>query len=71
MAESICWTCSKALPNRGCSWSDKFIPIEGWDAFPTIKKSRNAKPVHCWHVEKCPLYERDKPKTKSQKFTYK
>lgn len=35
---SICWGCANAVPGHkngklyGCSWSEDFKPVEGWDA---------------------------------------
>lgn len=35
-SKTLCWRCANAVPNRagtrGCSWSRKFIPVEGWEA---------------------------------------
>jgi hypothetical protein len=31
----LCWDCVNCVPDRngrGCSWSRKFIPVEGWEA---------------------------------------
>lgn len=33
---SLCWRCVNAVPSddglRGCSWSRRFVPVEGWHA---------------------------------------
>lgn len=38
-SKTLCWRCANAVPNsagtRGCSWSRKLIPVEGWDAEQT------------------------------------
>lgn len=31
--ETLCWGCEKACGK--CSWSKKFVPVEGWEAKPT------------------------------------
>ena len=40
---SICWECENAVPNKegtkGCSWSEEFIPVEGWEAKPAVIRS--------------------------------
>lgn len=34
--ETLCWKCANAVPCKrdgtGCSWSKRFIPVEGWTA---------------------------------------
>lgn len=30
---TLCWDCENACGR--CSWSRKFIPVDGWDAIPT------------------------------------
>lgn len=59
--DTKCWGCKKAT--GFCSWSEKFIPIEGWKATPTKVKISNR-----WNgevlftdsfiVHECPLFER-------------
>lgn len=31
---SLCWDCKNAVPHgeHGCSWSESFDPVPGWDA---------------------------------------
>lgn len=31
LKDALCWHCSRAT-DSACSWSEKFIPVEGWDA---------------------------------------
>lgn len=54
---SICWDCKRALPNNGCCWADKFKPVDGWDATPTVKLGGNGY-INSFHVYKCPLFVR-------------
>lgn len=68
--ETLCWRCKKAV--LGCSWSEKFEPVEGWDAEPTtIRNSRHyrskttgrieniVKITGSYCVKSCPLFEED------------
>ena len=34
--QTLCWWCANAVPGRGCEWADRFEPVPGWDAEPTI-----------------------------------
>ena len=47
--ETLCFSCANAC-NHGCSWSDEFIPVEGWTAVPN-KDS--------FQVISCPEYKKD------------
>ena len=60
--ETLCWTCANAVPAgqyniktrsmryfKGCSWSIRHIPVDGWDATP----NGNSFAVH-----KCPLFKK-------------
>jgi len=49
-AESLCAFCGNAC-NNGCSWSEDFVPVEGWEA--VINKNG-------YFVESCPEYCSDK-----------
>ena len=44
--DTLCWGCEKAC--GGCSWSKKFVPVEGWKAIPTEKS---------FDVYECPEFE--------------
>lgn len=52
---TICWTCKRALPKRGCSWCDSFKPVKGWDAKPTLHSDAGVK-ICSYCVKNCPLY---------------
>lgn len=54
---TLCWDCSKAC--AGCSWSQEFIPVEGWDATPTKLYTKNTALADTYIVNACPLFERD------------
>jgi len=54
---TLCWRCINSVPSprtgAGCSWSRKFVPVEGWEAIPTtIDKDR----THSYLVKKCPEF---------------
>lgn len=46
--ETLCWSCGNAC-TRGCSWSDRGIPVKGWKAV------RN-KDNQSYHVVSCPKF---------------
>ena len=59
---TLCWECKKA--SGGCSWSKKFVPVEGWDATPTKVwvGHTSAKPyIDSFHVNECPEFEQIEP----------
>lgn len=63
-AESLCWKCARAYPGNGCQWADKFRPVDGWTAEPTLKCSRaGAAPIRSYHVTECPKFVRDMRKS--------
>ena len=39
-ANTLCWLCENSVPCpnpfRGCAWSVFGVPVQGWDAKPTI-----------------------------------
>lgn len=57
--ETLCWNCQNAC-NSGCSWSKNFIPVEGWEATPTI--SDRFTNTESYHVHKCPQFKEIPPK---------
>ena len=60
--DTLCWHCANAVPNRagtrGCSWSKKFIPVEGWEALKTNVFASNGKNktrvTQSYIVKSCP-----------------
>jgi hypothetical protein len=59
--DTICWNCKRAT--GFCSWSEKFIPVKGWKATPTIIKianryGKNKTYDNSFLVHECPLFER-------------
>lgn len=54
--DTLCWDCEKAT--GGCSWSDKLIPVEGWDAIPTKIKMVIYKETDSYKVLNCPLFKK-------------
>ena len=60
--ETLCWSCANAVPAgqyniktwsmryfKGCSWSIRHIPVDGWEATP----NGNSFAVH-----KCPMFKK-------------
>lgn len=74
---SICLDCKKSGGN--CSWSSKFIPVEGWDAeYIEGGMSGNSTRLPSYHVKSCPEFQKDREapkgtrvKTKSDLFYQK
>jgi hypothetical protein len=60
-ANSLCWQCKRAYGL--CSWSDRFEPVKGWEAEPTIIMGGKREPkVDSYDVKKCPLFIQDRVK---------
>ena len=64
--DTLCWHCANAVPNRektrGCSWSRKFIPVEGWTAARTdiYCQNRRGRPyAESYIVKSCPEFVSD------------
>ena len=68
---TLCWCCAKATTG-GCSWSANFIPVEGWEATPTVIKEGSTLHIdennnivdkprisHSFKVHKCPEFIED------------
>ena len=61
-----CWHCKNAVPDmegkRGCSWSRKLTPVEGWTAVETsIVSSKNNNEIvrsGSYRVIDCPEFIR-------------
>ena len=57
---TLCWSCKKST--GFCSWSEDFIPVEGWKAIPTKIKAtsspRDNRFIDSFLVRECPLFER-------------
>lgn len=55
-SRTICWDCQNAV--FGCSWSKDFVPVEGWDATPTLLYANDKVhgPVQSYEVNRCPQY---------------
>lgn len=59
--ESLCFLCANS--KGGCSWSDRFEPVEGWKATKTvIHPNITSGRVDSYFVEDCPLFQADPPK---------
>lgn len=49
----LCWRCSNAC--GGCSWSQSFIPIEGWKAESVVIKDSEGD-INSYKIKKCPQF---------------
>lgn len=54
--QTLCWRCENCL--GGCSWSEKFEPVEGWNAERTVIKYFNIE-TPSFLVRGCPLFIED------------
>jgi len=45
----LCWNCKKAT--GGCSWSDSFLPVDGWNAEQSFDSRGNE---YSYAVKECP-----------------
>ena len=63
MRLSICNYCQRAAGKDMCSWAKDFIPVEGWTAQPSRIAIWDGRMIDSYNVTRCPLFERDKPKT--------
>ena len=57
--KSICWECANACNNR-CSWSEALVPVEGWDAEPTVCNGG----LESYLVKSCPQFVQDSPESR-------
>lgn len=53
--EQLCWSCKKCY--GFCNWSEKFEPVEGWEAIPVNKTETG---VSSYEIISCPEYESDR-----------
>lgn len=58
--KQLCAECGKAC--GGCRWSDKLMPVDGWNAEPSKIYINKHKPVDSFHVIECPEYVPDRKK---------
>ena len=50
----ICWNCGNYA--GGCEWADKFEPVPGWDATPTIVDSGAERYAKSYCIRECPKF---------------
>ena len=55
--DSLCWFCKNSVID-GCSWSREFVPVNGWDATETSKKSYSSSMSKSYNVTSCPEFVR-------------
>ena len=51
MSETLCWMCQKSC-TKGCSWSNDFVPVNGWVA---VKNEKTGS----YSVITCPEFVND------------
>lgn len=51
----LCWSCANATGK--CSWSQSFIPVEGWVAKPKITKDPEGN-INTYKIISCPQFIR-------------
>ena len=49
----LCTYCEKYA--KGCEWSERFEPVPGWEAVPTIINQKG-KPIHSYRIIRCPKF---------------
>lgn len=57
---SICWDCANAC-RKGCSWSESFTPVDGWEAEHIVDEEKN---WDSYRVISCPLFVHDTPENR-------
>ena len=59
---SLCWHCAHSVPDklgrRGCDWSTKRKPVEGWTATQTRMRAIEGGDIISYFVTKCPKFKR-------------
>ena len=62
-SQSICWSCQNAVPSadgsRGCEWSIKKQPVEGWTAQESWQTAIHGEKLRSYKVLSCPKYKED------------
>lgn len=53
---SICGNCRNALGRTACEWATSFIPVEGWEAEPTVLSENQHYAEDSYLVQKCPKF---------------
>lgn len=53
--QTLCWDCENAA-NGGCSWSDRLVPVEGWDADYKPVRITPTRILDSYMVNKCPEF---------------
>lgn len=70
--DTICWQCANAVPSQytGCPWSEKGLPVEGWEAEDTTDKHidyMSQKYIdsgqRMYNVYDCPMFMMDSRRT--------
>lgn len=57
---TLCWRCRHAVlsASTGCSWSRRFVPVEGWTAEKHQQRS-NGSAYETYCVTSCPLFQKN------------
>jgi len=53
--DTLCWKCANAC--GGCSWSDKFKPVQDWNVTPTKLYVTKNKKTNSYIVHECPCFK--------------
>lgn len=59
---NICINCKNAVPDNrghGCPWSERFDPVHGWTAEPSVLRAGYGKPIETYRITACPMFDRD------------
>ena len=59
--EQLCWKCKKAC--GGCSWADRFEPVEGWTAEKRVRKYNLfdvTATYETYEIRACPEFVKDR-----------
>lgn len=66
--DTICGNCKRS--SGRCSWSAKFVPVEGWEAIPS-RVAGNSGYQDTYIVLSCPKYEENTRYKPTYKFTFR
>lgn len=63
-AGTLCEFCHNAVPGAkcGCSWSESFKPVDGWEAIPTHIKGKDEDGEYTYEsycVIRCPQFNEE------------
>lgn len=68
MEKTICGECKRSAGR--CSWSAKFVPVEGWTAIPSKVVGKHGY-TDTYIVTSCPKFEENVRYNPTYKFTFR